>query len=108
MPLDEVLARMADLQLDARLPSPAGVLALEEMAEETLLQVEAVVGVEMRPMGVAMHLEPFLLRGGGRGILRNSRAGASPWPPQLAALKSGSVILPKSGVRSREAASSNG
>src|SRR5438094_687050 len=62
LPLRECLARMADLQLNARLRVPAGVFALEEVPEETLLQAQAVVGVEMRPMGVAMHLQPLLRR----------------------------------------------
>src|SRR6185436_13485697 len=47
-PLDEALAGMADLQEHARLPRPAGVLALEEVAEELLLQRDLVIRVEVR------------------------------------------------------------
>src|SRR5690242_20966934 len=64
VPLDELLARMADLQLHLRLARPAGVLTFEEMAEKALLQIDAVVGVEMRPVLDTVHLQPFLARGG--------------------------------------------
>src|SRR6185437_15436599 len=43
---------------------PAGILALEEMAEEALLQRLAIRAVEMREVRVAVHLQPFLLRAG--------------------------------------------
>src|SRR5262249_17276636 len=55
---------MAHLQLHPRLLIPAGVLALEEMAEEFLLQGYAIVRVEMRPVLEPVPLEPFVLRGG--------------------------------------------
>src|SRR5262249_28978957 len=45
-----------------RLLLPPRVLALEEVAEELLLETHAIVGVEVRPVLDAMHLEPFLLR----------------------------------------------
>ena len=84
---------MADLQLHRRLAVPAGVLAFEEMAEEALLQREAVVGVEMRPMGVAMRLEPFLRRCRAHEAFEIA-ARVQPCPPQLAADSSGTVISP--------------
>ena len=59
---DEFLARMTDVELHARLLVPAVLLALEEVAEELLLQVDAVVGVIVRPMLDAVHFEPFLFR----------------------------------------------
>ena len=61
VPLDEFLARMAHLQLHRRLLCPAGVVAFEEAAEEPLLQVEAVVRIEVRPMLDAVHFKPFVL-----------------------------------------------
>src|SRR6266571_7003128 len=62
VPLDE-LVDVADLQQHLRLLLPAGVLALEEMPEELLLQSDAVVGVEVRPVLEAVAFEPLLLRG---------------------------------------------
>src|SRR5208282_2071349 len=67
--LDESLAGMAQLELDRRLALPAGVLALEEMAEEALLQLDAVVRVETRPMLEPVHFEPLLFRGGAHEAL---------------------------------------
>ncbi len=61
VPLDEFLPRMTHLQQHFRLLGPAGVLALEEMVEEFLLQADAVVRVEVRPMLDTVALEPFLL-----------------------------------------------
>jgi hypothetical protein len=63
--LRELLAGAADVEQHRRLPVPAGVLALEEMSEEALLQADTVIGVEMREMGVAVHLQPLLLAVGG-------------------------------------------
>ena len=40
---------------------PTGVLALQEVTEEPLLQRHAVVGVELDPVLEAVHLQPFLL-----------------------------------------------
>src|SRR5450756_3036828 len=57
----KLFVRMPDVERHARLLAPAGVLALEEMAEETLLQGLAVITVEMREVGIAVHLQPFLL-----------------------------------------------
>ena len=57
---------MADVERHARLLVPAGVLAFEEMAEEALLQRVAVIAVEMREVGVAMHFQPFLLGAGAQ------------------------------------------
>src|SRR5450759_4948800 len=59
---NEFLARMTDVELHARLLVPAVLLALEEVAEELLLQPDAVVGVIMRPMLDAVHFKPFLFR----------------------------------------------
>src|SRR5207248_3789351 len=61
-PLLELLARSADLQEHARLVPPPRVFAFEEVPEEPLLQPYAVVGIEMRPVLEAVHLEPLLLR----------------------------------------------
>ena len=44
----------------------AGVLILEKVAEETLLQRLAVIAVKMREVGIAVHLQPFLLRAGAQ------------------------------------------
>ena len=62
-PLDE-FARPAHLQQHRRLPVPAIVLALEEMREEALLQIDAVIGIEFGPVLDAVNLQPFPLRGG--------------------------------------------
>jgi hypothetical protein len=61
MPFDEFLAGMAYLQLHLRLLGPARIITFEEASEEPLLQIEAVVRVEMRPMLDAVNLEPFLI-----------------------------------------------
>src|ERR1700732_1617230 len=61
VPLDESID-VADLKLHAPLLVPAGVLALEEMAEEALLQLHAVIGIELGPVLDAVRLEPFLRR----------------------------------------------
>ena len=65
MPFDE-LVYMAHLQLHWRLLVPAGVLAFEEMTEEALLYLHAVIGVEVRPVLDAVRFEPFVLGGGAR------------------------------------------
>ena len=62
----EPLAGMADVERHARLLLPAGVLALEEVSEEAPLQRLAVAAVEMREVGVAVHLQPFLPRAGAQ------------------------------------------
>ena len=62
VPLDEAID-VAHLQPYAGLQVPAVVDAFEEMVEEALLQADTVVGVERRPVRVAVHFEPFLLRG---------------------------------------------
>src|SRR5436190_23376411 len=49
--LDEFLFRMTDAQLHPRLFIPAGLLALQEMAEEALLQPDAIIGIELQPVG---------------------------------------------------------
>src|SRR6185437_11875267 len=64
VPLDEALAGMAELELDRRLAVPAGILTLEEMAEEAFLQPHAVIGIEIRPVLDTVRFEPFLRRGG--------------------------------------------
>src|SRR4051812_28057896 len=63
MPDNVLLAGMAHLELDRRLSRPAGVLALEEVAEEALLQALAVARIEALPVSAAVGLEPFLRRG---------------------------------------------
>src|ERR1043166_8710627 len=65
----ELLAGMADLELDARLLGPAGILALEEVAEEAPLQPLAVAHVEIFPMRAAVRLEPLVARGGAHEAL---------------------------------------
>src|SRR5262245_24807107 len=55
---------MTNIERHAWLLLPAGVFALEEMTEEALLQLLAVVTVEMREVGVAVHLQPFLFGAG--------------------------------------------
>src|SRR3974390_2941664 len=60
---DEFLSGMADIELPLWLLVPAVLLALKEIAEELLLQIDAVVGVVMRPVFDAVHFEPFLLGG---------------------------------------------
>ena len=69
VPQHELLARMAHVELHLRLLVPAVLLALEEIAEEALLQADAVVGVIMRPVLDAVHLEPFLFRRGAEEAL---------------------------------------
>src|SRR4029453_17648323 len=61
--LDETLAGVPYLKEDPGLLRPAGVLALEEVAEEPLLQAHAVVGVEVGPVLDAVHLEPLVVGG---------------------------------------------
>src|SRR4249919_641654 len=59
---NELLARMPDVELHARLLVPAIALAFQEIVEEFLLQADSVISVVMRPMLDAVHLEPFLFR----------------------------------------------
>src|ERR1700719_4488055 len=63
VPGNEFFTGMAHLRQHFRLLVPAGVLALEKMAEEFLLQLESVVGIEMRPVLAPVALQPFLIRG---------------------------------------------
>src|ERR671915_432681 len=58
----ELLTRPADVERDLRLLVPAGVLAFEEMAEEALLELLAIVAVEVGEVGVSVHFEPLLFR----------------------------------------------
>src|SRR5688572_5990363 len=60
---------MTDLEQNLGLLAPAGILALEEVTEELLLQVNPVVRVKMRPVLDPVHFEPFLLRGGAHEAL---------------------------------------
>ena len=77
--LDERLARMPHLQQHRGLPVPAVVGALEEMVEEALLQTDAVVGIERRPVRAAVHFQPLLLRSGA-GIALEIAPGVQPLP----------------------------
>ena len=61
MALDELLARVAHQQDHLRLLSPTRVLALEEMAKESLLDPHAVIGVELGPVLDTVHLEPLVV-----------------------------------------------
>ena len=74
---DEFFTRVADIELNARLLVPTVAFAFEEIAEELLLQTDAVVGVVMRPVLDAVHFEPFLLRRRRDKSLRNCRADAA-------------------------------
>ena len=51
---------MAHLQTHRRLLVPSVGFAFEEVAEKFLLNRDAVVGVEMRPVFQAVHLQPLL------------------------------------------------
>ena len=62
----EFLAGMADVEQHLGLLVPAVVDAFQEMVEELALQVLAVLGVEQREVGVAVHLQPFLLGAGAQ------------------------------------------
>ena len=68
---------------------------LQEIVEEALLQLAAVVGVEMRPVLDAVRLEPFLLARRRARSPRNCRADAGPgrpsWPPTRTAPHLGPV-----------------
>src|SRR5258708_40376277 len=61
MPLDEAVD-VPHLQLHARLPVPAVLRAFQGVREKTLLQFDAVIGIEVGPVLDAMYLQPFLLR----------------------------------------------
>ncbi len=54
---------MAHLQQHGGLPVPAGVLALQVMAEEPLLQPHPIIRVELGPVLDPVQLEPLLARG---------------------------------------------
>src|SRR5262249_10736363 len=62
--LDEALARVTNLEQHPGLLRPPGVLALQEVPEEFLLEGHAVIRVEVRPVLDAVHLEPLLVRFG--------------------------------------------
>ena len=62
-PPDESLAGVPDVELDPRGAVEAVVLTFEEVVEEALLQVAPVRRVEMRPVGIAVCLEPLGLGG---------------------------------------------
>ena len=76
----------------ARLLVPAGIFALEKMAEEALLQRLAVIAVEMREVRVAVHLEPFLL-GAGAQIAFEIAAGVQPHAAPIGGRKQRRVDL---------------
>ena len=96
--LDELI-EVADLQLHLGPLVPAVVLALEEMGEELFLNADAVVGVEVRPVLDAVHLEPFLFRGGAAQSLRNCRADAAPARPSSRPTGTALVTLSHCGER---------
>jgi hypothetical protein len=68
------------------------------MAEELLLQRDAVVRIEMRPVFETVALQPFLLGGGAHEASKLPR-GCRPWPPQFAAENSGTFTFDQSGMR---------
>src|SRR5262245_3754339 len=98
VPLHESLAGMAHLQQHLRPLAPAGVFPLEEMAEELLLQLQAIVRVEMRPVLDPVTLEPFLLRRGAHETFEVA-ARMQSLPAQLADDNSGVFTLVQSGMR---------
>src|SRR5438876_5304256 len=80
VPQDEAVD-VAYLQLHARLLRPAVVLVFEEAVEEALLQLDAVVGVEVGPMLEAMRLQPLVLRASAHKTLEiAARVQALPAP----------------------------
>src|SRR4029453_3594783 len=97
--LDETLAGVPYLKEDPGLLRPAGVLALEEVAEEPLLQApavvvgegaekpllgaHAVVGVEVGPVLDAVHLEPLVVGGRSHEALEVA-ARVQPLPAPVA------------------------
>jgi hypothetical protein len=62
---------------------PAVVLAFEVVGEESLLQGDATVGVEVDPVGVTVDLQPLVRRGSlgeGLHVASEMKAVASPVP----------------------------
>src|SRR5262249_61645926 len=74
---------VADIELHTRLPVPAVTLALQEIAEELLLQRNAIIRVVVRPMLNAVHLQPLLLGGGAEETLEIAAWGAAAARPSL-------------------------
>ena len=70
----EAAVDVSDVEVDRRLPVPAGVLALQEVPEEPLLQGHAVVGVELGEVFEAVDLQPLVVRG-DTGIALETAAG---------------------------------
>src|SRR5919199_3855095 len=62
-PEHEALARVANVEQHWRFFIPAVVLALEKVVEKPLLELKAIVGIEVCPMLETMDFEPFLLGG---------------------------------------------
>src|SRR6516165_7867505 len=58
MPYDELFSGMADIELNPRLLVPAILLSFEEITKEPLLQIDAVVGVIVRPVLDSVDLQP--------------------------------------------------
>ena len=58
----EFLARVADVELDPRSAIKSLVIALEKVIEKALLEIAPIGGVEVGPVGVAVGLEPLLIR----------------------------------------------
>ena len=60
---------MPGVDLDRRLPIPAGVLTFQHLAEEPLLQRDAIVGVELGEVLQPVHFQPLVCRTGpGPGL----------------------------------------
>jgi len=53
---------VSQVENDRSLVRPPHVLAFEEVAEETFLESDSVVGVEVNPVFESVYLEPFPLR----------------------------------------------
>src|SRR5258708_12394886 len=78
MPLSDA-GDVPALQRRARLPLPAVLRALQGVREKTLLQFDAVIGIEVGPVLDAVRFEPLVLRRGAHEALEIS-ARVQPLP----------------------------
>ena len=83
---------MTNVERDPWLFVPAGVLTLEKMPEESLLQRFAVAAIEMREVGVTVHLQPFL-PGAGAHIAFKISAWVQAHAAPIARRQQGSLDL---------------
>jgi hypothetical protein len=96
VPLDEAID-VAYLQLNARLFHPAVFDAFEEAIEEALLQLDAVIGVEVSPMLEAMRSSHLCFERARNKSLEIA-AGCKPCRP-IAADRNGTMTLSQRGER---------